>query len=195
MTRHEFIEDNGITLDHLPNYNVIPCICGERVCPGWQLTNIEGLPEANVWLDDLGPDDEPFKRDVPEGFVHVRTLDEAKAAFAKYRIKVLSLDHDLGACNDCVLTMKAGLKQNLSEQDQLAVDKMDAATVWLLVSASKQMPQCPHVGTGYDLCLWMAEHGIWPELPPEVHSANNVGATRMAGVIARYYGTRRNGEE
>jgi hypothetical protein len=40
--------------------------------------------------------------------------------------------------------------------------------------------------TGYDLLMWMTEHDIWPSESIAVHSANIVGAKRMAGVIERY---------
>ncbi|MGG3772957.1 cyclic-phosphate processing receiver domain-containing protein [Heyndrickxia faecalis] len=43
---------------------------------------------ANVYLDDL--------RDIPEGFVGVRTMEEAVEAIEHYYIHILSLDHDLG---------------------------------------------------------------------------------------------------
>jgi NAD+-processing family protein with receiver domain len=46
---------------------------------------------------------------------------------------------------------------------------------------------CPHVGTGYDLVKWMAEHGVWPRLKPRVHSANPVGAHAMRQMIDRYW--------
>ncbi|TCJ16910.1 hypothetical protein E0L93_09415 [Rubrobacter taiwanensis] len=39
---------------------------------------------------------------------------------------------------------------------------------------------------GYALCLWMAEHGVWPTRRIAVHSANPPGAERMCGVIERY---------
>ncbi len=39
---------------------------------------------------------------------------------------------------------------------------------------------------GYDLLLWMAEHGVWPSRAIAVHSANPPGAERMCGVIERY---------
>ncbi|WP_437310079.1 cyclic-phosphate processing receiver domain-containing protein [Sorangium sp. So ce388] len=46
---------------------------------------------------------------------------------------------------------------------------------------------CPHVGTGYDLVKWMAEHGVWPRMEPCVHSANPVGAHAMRQMIDRYW--------
>lgn len=39
---------------------------------------------------------------------------------------------------------------------------------------------------GYRLCLWMAEHGVWPSRALSVHSSNPPGAERMCGVIERY---------
>lgn len=41
--------------------------------------------------------------------------------------------------------------------------------------------------SGYDLCLWMAEHGRWPTERPTVHSMNPVGAEAMRFVIDRYF--------
>ncbi len=124
-------------------------------------------PTADVWLDDLGPYDVPYSRPVPDGWLHVRTLDEAKAVFASHSVQNLSLDHDLGACSACM----KGL----------------TAEEWLEASHYESMPNCEHVGTGYELCLWMAENGIWPTNKPTVHSANPVGAARMLGVIDRYF--------
>lgn len=42
-----------------------------------------------LWLDDVRP--------APEGFVWVKTAEEAIAAFASGAVKVASLDHDLEA--------------------------------------------------------------------------------------------------
>ncbi|MDP9440147.1 MAG: hypothetical protein M3P49_15635 [Actinomycetota bacterium] len=39
---------------------------------------------------------------------------------------------------------------------------------------------------GYDLLLWMVEHGRWPSRAITVHSANPPGAERMCGVVERY---------
>jgi hypothetical protein len=43
--------------------------------------------------------------------------------------------------------------------------------------------------TGYDLCKWMAESGIWPKTKPRVHSANPVGREAMEWTIHRYFKT------
>lgn len=112
-----------------------------------------------LWLDDIRP--------APEGWLHVRTVAEAQTVLSTGRVLAASLDHDLGACTDCL---------GGRTPDQ-----------WLEDSAYQSMPNCSHVGTGYELCLWMAEKGIWPKEPPNVHSANPVGRERMQGVIARYF--------
>lgn len=121
----------------------------------------------NLWLDDL--------RDPAQwgaiGFVWVKTVAEAQALLESGTVKRASLDHDLGACETCL--------DGQTEEE------------WFVRAGKGQaMPNCEHVGTGYDLCLWMAETGHWPALPPLVHSANPEGANRMRGVIARYFGTK-----
>ncbi len=99
-------------------------------------------------------------RNPPDETWHVcRTAEEAKALLAAGGVEYASLDHDLGECEAC--------EEARGHQD----------------------PQhtCRHKMTGYDLCLWMAEFGVWPKNKPTVHSANPVGRQRMEGVIARYF--------
>lgn len=117
----------------------------------------------NLWLDDVRDPADFGAAD----FVWVKTLEAAKAYLQSGEVEQASLDHDLGACEACL----GGLDPN----------------EWLIMNAFQSMPNCTHVGTGYDLCLWMAETGSWPKVPPVVHSANPVGADRMRGVIARYF--------
>lgn len=52
--------------------------------------------------------------------------------------------------------------------------------------------QTPRERTGYDFCLWMAEHGTWPRQRPVVHSQNPVGRAAMVQLIERHW--RRPGE-
>ena len=117
----------------------------------------------NLWLDDI--------RDPAHygaiGFVWVKTVQEAKEHLLRGDVKRASLDHDLGACADCL-------------GDRTAED-------WLIQHGGMAMPNCDHFGTGYDLCVWMAETGHWPQEKPTVHSANPVGRERMRGVIDRYF--------
>jgi hypothetical protein len=122
----------------------------------------------NLWLDDVR---DPLNHGAI-GFVWVKTVDDAKAAILTGEVNRASLDHDLGACEGC----------------------MGGRTVddWLIETNCMAMPNCSHFGTGYDLCLWMAETGHWPKERPTVHSANPVGAERMRGVIARYFPKRLN---
>jgi Cyclic-phosphate processing Receiver domain len=39
---------------------------------------------------------------------------------------------------------------------------------------------------GRVLCLWMAEHDLWPSEAIAIHSANPVGVDYMCGIITRY---------
>ena len=41
-------------------------------------------------------------------------------------------------------------------------------------------------GDALKFVLWMAEHGIWPEDKPVVHSMNPVGRKNMEALIERY---------
>lgn len=110
-----------------------------------------------LWLDDIRP--------APIGWWHVKTVEEAKTLLLAGNVEVASLDHDLGACEACLNGV--------------------SAEEWLELNEYQSMPHCSHVGTGYDLCVWMAEHNIWPK-QVQVHSANPVGRERMEGVIERY---------
>ena len=101
-------------------------------------------------------------RPAPIGWTHVKTVDDAKALLLQGGVVRASLDHDLGACEPCMDKWRNGPSDGL-------------------------MPNCEHFGTGYTLCVWMAEHNVWPHERPTVHSANPVGRDRMRGVIARYF--------
>jgi hypothetical protein len=118
---------------------------------------------VNLWLDDIR-DPADFGCD---GFNWVKTVGEAKVLLLTGQVEQASLDHDLGACDEC----------------------MGGKTIeeWLVETDFTAMPNCTHVGSGYDLCLWMAETGTWPKEKPFVHSANPVGRVRMRGVIERYF--------
>lgn len=116
-----------------------------------------------MWLDDV--------RDAQNGWVHVKTVTEAKALLLTGTVQWASLDHDLGVCETCCdLAGNSGI-----------IDKplCDAKT-------------CKHGchETGSDLVRWMAEHDIWPATKPRVHSANPAGAAYMRGVIERYWSSR-----
>lgn len=126
----------------------------------------------NLWLDDVR---DPAKHGAI-GFVWVKTVEEAKKAILTGTVVKASLDHDLGACAECIQGMSADewFARHLRDHEYQA------------------MPNCDHFSTGYDLCLWMAETGHWPKEKPQVHSANPVGAARMRGVIDRYWNAKDN---
>lgn len=119
---------------------------------------------VNLWLDDIRP--------APDGWLHVRTVAEAKEVLSDPQIRVIawSLDHDLGACEVCL--------------------EGKSAEEWLEAAKYQSMPNCSHYGTGYDLICWLEENPqYWPKKVPSVHSANPVGRDRMKVVIRKHYGT------
>lgn len=114
--------------------------------------------KIHLWLDDIR---DPAKHGAI-GYTWVKTVDEAKALLETGWVITASLDHDLGACAECM------------EQ-------------WKDADYAVSMPNCEHFGTGYTLCCWMEETGNWPWEKPRVHSANPVGAARMRAVIDKAF--------
>jgi hypothetical protein len=119
--------------------------------------------EMRLWLDDF--------RLPPDGWYWAKTVKEAKelidAALEEGTWEFASLDHDLGACEECLggLTPEEWLKQHHYES----------------------MPNCEHFGTGYTLICWMEEHDIWPDGGVTCHSMNPVGRARINQVIDKHY--------
>lgn len=113
----------------------------------------------DLWLDDVRP--------APIGWVHVKTDAEARPYFERKDVRFSSLDHDLGACPSCLRGMDA--------ED------------WLSKTKYQSMPNCEHFGTGYTFVCWLEETGNWPEIRPEVHSANPAGRAKMMQAIKRHY--------
>ena len=116
------------------------------------------MVEIDLWLDDIRP--------APEGWVHVKTADEAKALLKQGSVRRASFDHDLGVCSDCY--------KGSPEQ-------------WLEEHGYQSMPHCEHFGTGYTLICWMEENDCWPTERPTVHSANPVGRAKMNAAISRKF--------
>lgn len=110
-----------------------------------------------LWLDDIRP--------APPGWYGVKNIREAKDALMSGQVTHASLDHDLGACDECM----AG---RTPEQ-------------WLAEHNNQAMPNCTHFGTGYDLVTWMEENNVWPSEAILVHSANPVGRARMQQVMMK----------
>lgn len=112
----------------------------------------------NLYMDDI--------RSAPEGWVLARTVESAKE-WLRSGVEHLSLDHDMGACEECTA---AGL--NVGD---------------MLTLATTFVSWCPHAEDGTALVRWMIETGYWPKYKPQVHSFNPVGAARMRGMIDRYF--------
>lgn len=118
--------------------------------------------EINLWLDDIRP--------APEGWVWVKTVKEAIAEMENEATTTvnMSLDHDLGPCDDCANDYFGSWQQNYLEQFT-----------------------CTHNGTGYQFVCWMEENDCWPVNKPTVHSANPVGRARMQQVIDKEWNSRK----
>lgn len=110
-----------------------------------------------LWLDDVRP--------APSGWTHVKTVEEAWTLIQSGVIESASLDHDLGACENCIK------------------ERLESGGYTKEVTA--QGINCNHMKTGYDLVKLMAEHEVWPK-EIFVHSANPVGRANMQATIARY---------
>lgn len=126
----------------------------------------------NLWLDDV--------RDPAEhgriGWFWVRTAPEAIAAMQAHVFEAMSLDHDLGLCDDC-------FGADTDEKVKLVRESL------IRNEGTVSYCACPHNGTGYDVVCWMEEHQCWPKEKPLVHSVNPVGAARMRQVIDKAYST------
>lgn len=107
-------------------------------------------------------------RSAPDGWLLVRTADEAKAVLEMGQVDRCSLDHDLGACDECIV---AGTHIG------------DMAT-----SDTTFFHWCPHVPDGTELARWMAETGHWSAEKPMIHSMNIAGRDRMQSLIDRFWG-------
>lgn len=125
------------------------------------------MEKINLWLDDI--------RTPPDGWVWVKTVEQAKELLLKNVVRRASLDHDLGSCDDCIRSFLGRLPKTLEETQQL----------WLEKTKFSAMPNCPHAETGYTLVCWMEEFGHWPVEKPNVHSANPVGRDKMLAAINR----------
>ena len=114
----------------------------------------------DLYVDDL--------RDAPdESWTLAKTIAEAKRHLASGNVERCSLDHDLGACEDC-------------QKRSLDVGNMQTPETTFF-------SWCEHEEDGTKLVRWMIEAGHWSKFKPTVHSANPVGAARMRGMIDRYF--------
>jgi hypothetical protein len=106
---------------------------------------------VKLYLDDVRP--------CPPGWTLARTVAEAVAIMQRFTVTEASLDHDLGACDACMV------------RDPLAAMRL----------------HCEHVPDGRAFVRWMVATGCWPAAAPVVHSMNPVGARAMRDLIARHW--------
>ena len=101
------------------------------------------------------------------GWVTARTIEAAKKWLKAGAVEHLSLDHDMGACQECI-----DARRDVGD---------------MLTPETTFVSWCPHAEDGTKLVHWMIETGHWSVIKPTVHSANPVGAARMRGMIDRYW--------
>ncbi len=112
-----------------------------------------------LWLDDLRPP--------PDGtWVWAKNAAQAIRLLEDHQVTEASLDHDLADIP----------WENL---DELGDQFGDQYVQDLVVRSRKEK-------TGYEVVLWLAEHGHWPTEKITIHSWNPVGGARMASVVDRY---------
>lgn len=112
------------------------------------------MRQIRLYLDD--------ERPCPQGWELARSYDQAVSMVSNPELEIvgLSLDHDLGACPDCI-------QSNQSSAAPL---------------------HCRHVKTGYDFLCYLESAGLLKALPrPSVHSMNPIGRANMERVIERWY--------
>lgn len=117
---------------------------------------------VDVFLDD---EESRFRIIVDPTWTWVKTVEEAQKLLEEGRVRHLSLDHDLGACDVC-------MEGKTAEQ-------------WLIDHNFQSMPNCEHIGTGYTLICWMEETGLWSLRKPTLHTRNGGARTKMQLAIDR----------
>lgn len=128
-----------------------------------------------LWLDDLrNPSNTLYikaNRQLQSygnhGWTWAKTYDETIDLLKTGEVKFASLDHDIGACQDCTNNLR-----------HIGDMKTPETTFF---------NTCNHAKTGYDVVCWMEENNVWPEEGVQVHSQNPVGRARMQQVIDKHY--------
>lgn len=109
-----------------------------------------------LFVDDFRP--------CPAGWVLARSVDEAKSHLSTGSVEAVSLDHDLGSCEECRST---------------GVDIGD-----MRKPETTFFRWCPHVEDGVSLAQWMVHRDL---VPPSwvVHSQNPVGRAKMVAILSQ----------
>ena len=115
-----------------------------------------------LWLDDV-------RTPPADGWIWVKTADEAIEKLKTGNVTFASLDHDLA---DEQYPWNAILGINPHE--------------WFY--HMDKYPISFKEKTGYDVILWMEENNVWPSHGVKCHSQNPVGRKRINTVIEKQYG-------
>lgn len=113
--------------------------------------------QVKLYMDDVRPAPDP-------SWTVARTIEEAKTHLATRDVIAASLDHDMGACEDCT--------RNGRHVGDMRTPETTFSN-W-----------CRHAPDGYALVVWMLEHGHRPPLVT-VHSMNPIGRSRMIELLRK----------
>jgi hypothetical protein len=116
-----------------------------------------------LWLDDIRDPKQYGCMD----YLWVKNYDEAVAALKLGNITFASLDHDIGACDDCTKSLKHIGDMNTWE--------------------TTFFNHCSHAKSGYNLICWVEENDAWPIDGVRIHSMNPSGKAKMESVVYKYY--------
>ncbi len=110
---------------------------------------------VRLYLDDV--------RKCPVGWTLARSVAEAIDVMKRWTVVEASLDHDLGACDECL------------KREEVAALAANGAFL------------CQHVPNGMEFVRWMKRTGVWPTSKPTVHSANGGKAPLMREEIEAHW--------
>lgn len=100
-------------------------------------------------------------RDAPDAtWTVARSVVNAQRKLETGTVKEISIDYDMGICDDCIAAAKSG-----------------CATL-----------NCEHVLNGYDLAEWLVEHSYLMPRKVAVHSKNEAGKRRIVDKLHCYRG-------
>lgn len=109
-----------------------------------------------LFVDDIRT---PFE---DESWTVARTIDEAKRYLVTGMVNEITLGHDMGACQECVVEGK--------HIGDMATPETTFSN-W-----------CPHVDDGYTLLRWIIIEGYLPGII-NIHSMNPIGKQRMIRLL------------
>jgi hypothetical protein len=116
-----------------------------------------------IWLDD--------ERHEPVGWVRAKTAPEAIELLETNKVSEISLDHDLGVCEECLYEYEVGVEEHCSYEPDY----------------SEPPSECEHNGNGYHV-VCRIEEMVFADTqyrPPiiHIHTQNASARVRMMQAV------------